>query len=197
MKILFASGNSHKKDELNKILKNHELILPKDLGIDSDVDETGSTYIENAMIKAETLFKVSNGLPVLSDDSGISVEALNGGPGIYSARYGDKEAGRKLTSEEKNRLLLKNMNNINNRNASFICSMVLILDNNRKFIVQESFEGVLTLEPYGNGGFGYDPIFFIPSLGKTAAELSEDEKNLYSHRGKAGRVIDSILSLYE
>ncbi|OQY39846.1 MAG: non-canonical purine NTP pyrophosphatase, partial [Spirochaetaceae bacterium 4572_7] len=101
MKILLASGNNHKKEELNKILKNHTLILPAELGITMDVEETGSTFLENSIIKAEALFELSQGLPVLADDSGIVVDALNGAPGIYSARYGDNEAGRILSSKEK------------------------------------------------------------------------------------------------
>ena len=196
MKILLASGNTHKKEELNKILSKHEIIIPKDLGITLDVEETGKTFFENALLKAEALFKLSNGIPVLSDDSGISVNYLDGAPGIYSARYGEKEAGRELTSSEKNSLLLNNMSGIENREASFICCMILILDTNRIFSVQESFNGKLTHEAYGNGGFGYDPIFFVPEFGKTAAELSDIEKNRVSHRGKAGLAINKLLELY-
>lgn len=194
MKILLASGNPHKKEELNKIFDKHTIIMPKDLGIDIDVDETGSTYLENAMLKAKALFELSGGLPVLSDDSGISVEALNGAPGIYSARYGEDEFGRELTTEEKNNFLLANIKDKKNRNAAFICCMVLILDKNRIFSVQESFEGVVTKESYGKGGFGYDPIFYLPDLKKTAAELSEDQKNKISHRGKAGYSMNILLN---
>lgn len=197
MKILFASGNPHKKEELNKILKDHELVLPKELGIIMDVEETGLTYQENALLKAKELYKLSGGLPVLADDSGISVEALNGAPGIYSARYGDKEAGRELSSKEKNELLLKNMHGVENRKAAFICCMAFILDGNRIFTVQESFEGEVATESYGKGGFGYDPVFFLPQLGKTAAELSDDEKNRISHRGKAGYTMNRLLEIYD
>lgn len=196
MKILFASGNLHKKEELNKILKDHELVLPKELGLDMDVEETGSTYVENALIKANHLFKQGGGLPVLADDSGISVECLNGSPGVYSARYGDREAGRILSSEEKNQLLLKNIKGSSNRKAAFICCMALVMDSNKFITVQESFEGEITNEPYGDGGFGYDPIFYVPEFGKTAAELTEDEKNRVSHRGKAGARLASILKNY-
>lgn len=197
MKILFASGNPHKRDELGKILKGHELILPKELGLNMEVEETGTTYIENALIKAQHLYNQGTGLPVLADDSGISVEALNGAPGVYSARYGDKEAGRVLSSEEKNTLLLKNIKGETNRNAAFICCMALIIDSNRVITVQEAFEGVIAEEPYGNGGFGYDPIFFLPKFGKTAAELSDDEKNRVSHRGRAGEKISMIIKEYD
>lgn len=196
MKILLASGNLHKKEELNKILKDHELVLPKDLGIDMDVEETGTTYLENALIKAKALYDLSGGLPVLADDSGISVEHLNGAPGVYSARYGDKEAGKILTSEEKNILLLSNMEGAQNRKAAFICCMAFILDKNRVFTVQESFEGEIALEAFGNGGFGYDPIFFLPEHNKTAAELTDSEKNAISHRGKAGKTLNKLLENY-
>lgn len=195
MKILLASGNSHKKEELNSILKNHTIILPKDLGIEMDVEETGSSYLDNALLKAEALFKKSGGIPVLADDSGISVEHLNGKPGVHSARYGTKEHGRELSAEEKNSYLLKNLEGVENRKAAFICCMVLILDKNRVYTIQESFEGEVTTVPYGNGGFGYDPVFFVPELGKTAAELTSDEKNRVSHRGKAGCVINRLLEL--
>ena len=197
MKILLASGNPHKKEELNKILHKHTLILPNELGINMDVEETGSTYLENAILKAEALYKLSGGLPVLADDSGISVEALNGEPGVYSARYGFKEFGRDLSSEEKNNYLLDNLKEESNRKAAFICCMALILSKNRIFTIQESFEGEIALEPYGKGGFGYDPIFYVPSYKKTAAELTEDEKNRISHRGKAGFTLNRLLEIYD
>lgn len=193
MKILFASGNSHKRDELNKILEGFTLVLPKELGIEMDVEETGTTYLENALLKAEALYKVSGGLPVLSDDSGISVEALDGAPGIYSARYGKDILGSDITSVQQYEYLLKNMEGIDNRKAAFICCMVLILDNNRLFTVQESFEGELTQKALGKGGFGYDPVFYVPEMSKTAAELTDDEKNQISHRGKAGYRMKRLL----
>jgi len=197
MKILLASGNEHKKEELNSILSDHTLVLPKDLGLEMDVEETGDTYLENALLKAKALFKLSGGMPVLSDDSGISVDYLNGAPGIHSARYGESEFGRELSSKEKNALLLKNLEAVKNRDASFICCMVLILDKNRIFTVQESFNGVITTEEYGEGGFGYDPIFYVPDFNKTAAELSDEEKNRVSHRGRAGEGIKKLLELYD
>lgn len=197
MKILLASGNAHKKDELNKILEGHTLVLPIDLGIEMDVDETGETYFDNALLKAEALYKLSGGLPVLADDSGISVNALNNKPGVHSARYGSIEHGRDLTDIEKYNYLLKNLKGVTDRKASFICCMVLILDKNRMLSIQESFEGEITEEPYGKGGFGYDPIFYVPEFGKTAAELTEEEKNRVSHRGKAGAILKKLLEMYD
>lgn len=197
MKILLASGNPHKKEELNKILSNHTLILPKDLGIDMDVEETGTTFLDNALLKAEALYALSGGLPVLSDDSGITVEALDGAPGVLSARYGLKELGKELTSEEKNSFLLSNIKDSTNRKAAFICCMVLILEKDRVFTVQESFKGEITEKPYGSGGFGYDPIFYVTEFEKTAAELTDSEKNRVSHRGKAGATISKLLEMYD
>ncbi len=196
MKIVLASGNPHKKEELNKILSNHQLVLPKELGIDMDVEETGTTYVENALLKAHALYELSGGLPVLADDSGISVEALNGKPGVLSARYGLEEFGHELSAEEKNSFLLKNLKGKENRKAAFICCMALILDKNRVYTVQESFEGEVATEAYGKGGFGYDPIFFVPEFNKTAAELTENQKNRVSHRGKAGFTMNKLLEIY-
>jgi XTP/dITP diphosphohydrolase len=188
MKILFASGNTHKRDELNKILVEHTLVIPRELGINIDVEETGATFIENAIIKAKALLPYSNGLPVLADDSGICVEALKGEPGIFSARWGN--TGDKVLNQiEKNNLLLDKLNGENNRRAYFICSMVLFFNENNFISVQETFKGEIAFKPYGNGGFGYDPIFYIPELGKCAAELTETEKNSISHRGKAGDIL--------
>ena len=192
MEILLASGNKHKKLEISEILNNHTIILPSEAGIDFEFEETGNTYFRNAYGKAEHLFKLT-GKPVLADDSGLSVPALNGEPGVFSARYGCKEAGRELSAEEKNTLLLKNMEGIHARNAFFVACMVLILDDYRFSSIQETFKGEIALSPYGKGGFGYDPVFFLKEYGKTAAELSSAEKNRISHRGKAGAGIKALL----
>ena len=125
MKLYFASGNDHKRQEMSRLLGGYELVLPKDEGIAFDPDEDGSTYIENAMIKAKALWDIVH-QPVLSDDSGLSVRALGGRPGIHSARYGEED-GRKLSSEEKYMLLLRNMEGIGDRSASFIAALCLML----------------------------------------------------------------------
>ena len=213
MTIWFASGNNHKKKELANILtasgilsgvKNvsWELKIPADAGLDFDPDETGSSFIDNALIKAAELHKLleekrptfyKSGSPVIADDSGICVDALNGRPGIHSSLYG----GKNLGAAERNAKLLTELGGNPLRNARFVCAMVLYFGPNRFYIAQESLEGVLvenTEAARGKGGFGYDPILYIPDLGRTVAELSDEEKNRLSHRGKAGRAIAQFLN---
>jgi len=196
MEIVLATGNMHKKKELEQILSGHRILIPSDLGLDFDCDETGLTFMENALLKAETLFKLT-GRPVLADDSGLCVNALDGGPGIYSARYGSGKDGTLLTDSERNALLLKNIAGTEDRTAFFVCAMVLITAPYRVFSVQESFDGWIAASPFGGGGFGYDPVFVDALSGKTAAELSDAEKNRVSHRGKAGKVMSTILEVIE
>lgn len=173
----------------------HEINIPKDLGIDFEVEETGETYLENALLKAHALFKRTKGQAVISDDSGLSVPAIGGAPGLYSARYGSKESGSNLSSQERNALLLKKTSHLTGeeRRAFFVCCMVLILDTYRIFTVQETFCGYLTTSPRGTGGFGYDPIFFLPEYQCSVAEITADEKNAISHRGRAGKRIKHLL----
>jgi XTP/dITP diphosphohydrolase len=245
MTIWFATGNAHKKAELSAILKTHgvdcRLLIPKDVGLDFDPEETGTSFHENALLKAGVLYAMldkarpalfSPGDPIIADDSGICVDALDGRPGIYSARYAGAEgarrsaafpdlcdsagaqktatvcqikregfspsggrrenSGKKLEASERNSLLLKELGNAANRKARFVCAMVLMYNPDRFFIAQETMEGEIVKDmehAKGAGGFGYDPILFIPELGRTVAELSEEEKNTLSHRGKAGKII--------
>ena len=191
MKIIMASNNRNKLRELSEIVPEHDFVLPSDEGIDFDFDETGSTYLENSLGKALALHKIV-GLPVIADDSGLSVPALGGEPGIYSARYGS-EGGKKLTDADRNSYLLEKMNGIKDRKAFFVCSMVFLVDEYKFFTAQETVEGIITEEPAGENGFGYDPVFYIEQFKRTAAELSPDEKHSVSHRGKAGRVIADII----
>lgn len=191
MDILVATGNKNKIKELSQIMPEHRFLTPKDLNIEYDYDETGTTYYENALGKALCLHKMV-GKPVLAEDSGLSVPALNGDPGIYSARYGMKE-GLKLSDTEKNAYLLKNMEGIKDRKAFFVCSMVLVMNEYRYFVVQETMEGEIAFEPAGENGFGYDPVLYIPASGKTVAQMCDDEKNALSHRGKAGRKMKLII----
>ena len=172
-------------------MPEHRFLTPKDLNIEYDYNETGTTYCENALGKALCLHKLV-GKPVLAEDSGLSVPALNGDPGIYSARYGMKE-GLKLSDPEKNAYLLKNMEGIKDRKAFFVCSMVLVMNEYRYFVVQETMEGEIAFEPAGENGFGYDPVLYIPASGKTVAQMCDDEKNALSHRGKAGRKMKLII----
>lgn len=191
MKIYFASGNTHKRDEMARIFPNHQVVIPLDEGIDFDPEETADTFFGNAYIKAESLWKVV-GQPVLADDSGLCVDALGGSPGIKSARFGS-EGGKILDSSARNDLLLSMTSSLDNRLCRFVCNMVLYLGPERFYSVQETLEGELLRESRGNGGFGYDPIVFVREFGKSVAELSADEKDLCSHRGKAGRAISRLL----
>ncbi len=185
MRIVLASGNPKKALEVSSFLKPHELMLPQDAGFAWDNPiEHGSTFIENALIKAEYLY-AKIGMPVLADDSGLCVDALDGRPGIHSARYGSTTQTGKLSDYERNLLLLDEMKGIQERNCRFVCALVCILDTYRKYIIQETCEGILLETMQGTNGFGYDPLFFIPELAKTMAELTPEEKNKVSHRGKA------------
>ena len=194
MRIWFASNNAGKKRELEAIL-NIKLCIPSENGVAFDPEETGMTFYENAMLKARELKKlVGKDEPVIADDSGLSVDALDGRPGVFSARYGQVD-GAKITSERQNKLLLDEIGDNPKRDARFICAMALMFDERRFFIVQETLEGEITRSlPRGDGGFGYDPIFLIPELGRSLAELSVEEKNRISHRGKAGRIIAGFLN---
>jgi len=194
MNIWFATNNTHKKTELNAIL-NVKLKIPSEEGLSFEPDETGASFSDNALIKARALQNLIGGKePVIADDSGLCVDALDGRPGVLSARYG-MENGQKLTRAKQNIMLLDELGDNSKRSARFVCAMVLLLSNDRFFLVQETIEGeiVKKSEIKGEGGFGYDPIFWIPSLERTLAELSLEEKNTLSHRGKAGKHIANII----
>ncbi|MDR2953134.1 MAG: RdgB/HAM1 family non-canonical purine NTP pyrophosphatase [Treponema sp.] len=197
MSIWFATNNTHKKEELEAIL-NIRLTLPSEAGIVFEPDETGSAFHENALLKARELRKLlKRDEPVIADDSGLCVAALGGRPGVYSARYGAFD-GEKISSEKRNNLLLEELGANANRSARFVCAMVLLLSDDRFYLVQETIEGEIVKsasEARGEGGFGYDPIFFIPETRRTMAELSAEEKNKMSHRGKAGKLIAETLKL--
>ena len=194
MEILLASNNLHKQKEFNRLFPRHTLIIPGELGIDFKVSEDGLSFLDNALLKARALF-TNTGRPVLADDSGLCVTALGGQPGIYSARYGEEAGKDPLSDKERNRLLLKQIEGQQEREAFFVCCLVLILAEYRLYIVQETLTGVIASQPRGTGGFGYDPVFFLPELGKTVAELSGEEKNSLSHRGRAARRLQCILEL--
>ncbi|MCH3906919.1 MAG: RdgB/HAM1 family non-canonical purine NTP pyrophosphatase [Sphaerochaeta sp.] len=190
MKILLASSNTHKKTEIARMLKQHEVLLPSDLGITFSCDETGKTFIENAMLKANALHAAApKGVVIMADDSGLCVDALGGRPGIYSARYGMK-GGIELSAAEKNALLLSELSAFpqwKDRTAHFVCALVVRLDDHRIFVFQEAVDGHIMDKPSGTAGFGYDPVFFIDQAGCGMAELPEGEKDNFSHRGRAIR----------
>ena len=185
MKVVLASKNKHKLVEISRILEklDIQLVLQSELGVDVDVEETGTTFEENSFLKAEAVMKAT-GLPALADDSGIAVDALNGEPGIYSARYGFDDSlddwGRLL-------LLLKNTEHVpdGQRQAQFVCVITLVTPQGEVIQARGEAHGELLREAAGEGGFGYDPIFYYPPLGKTFAEISADEKNQVSHRAVA------------
>ena len=186
MKILIGTNNAHKAQEIRDMLPEHEIVRPKDIGLELDVDENGTTFEENALIKARA-FAEASGMVTLADDSGLEVECLNGEPGIYSARYGFDESlddwGRLL-------LLLKNTEHVpdGQRQAQFVCVITMVTPEGQVIQARGEIHGELTREARGENGFGYDPIFYYPPFGKTTAELSPEQKNQVSHRGQALRV---------
>ncbi len=188
MKVVLASKNQHKLAEISKITEQFdmELILQSELGVDIDVEENGTTFEENSFIKAEAVMKAT-GLPALADDSGIAVDALNGEPGIYSARYGFDES---LDDWGRLELLLKNTEHVpdGQRQAQFVCVITMVTPEGQTIQARGEVHGELLRAPRGENGFGYDPIFYYPPLGKSTAELSSEEKNKISHRANALKV---------
>ena len=188
MKVVLASKNPHKLVEISKITEKFgfELVLQSQLGVDIDVEETGTTFEENSLLKARAVMEAT-GLPALADDSGIAVDALNGDPGIYSARYGFDDTlddwGRLL-------LLLKNTEHVpdGQRQAQFVCVISFITPDGQVIQARGEIHGELLRAPRGENGFGYDPIFYYPPMGLSTAEMSPEDKNQVSHRANALRV---------
>ena len=183
MKVILASQNQHKLVELSAILSQlgFEIALESEYGLHVDVDETGATFEENSLLKAEAVMKAS-GLPVLADDSGLMVDALGGAPGVYSARYGHKSS-----DAERIDYLLENLKDVpaERRTAKFVCVITCLWPDGRKIVARGECPGQILFAPKGTGGFGYDPVFFLPELNKTYAELAPEEKNAISHRARA------------
>ena len=193
MKFVLASQNKHKLTEMQSILSAHgvEVVLQSDMGLHVDVEETGETFAENAMLKAQAVMKAS-GLPAIADDSGVCVDALNGAPGVYSARYG----GPELDDAGRYRLLLSNMQGARTRAAHFTSAIACVFPNGDTLEAQGICPGTIAFAPQGTGGFGYDPVFFLPELRKTYAQLTPEEKAAVSHRGKALEIFDGKLREY-
>lgn len=183
MKVILASKNQHKLTELSAILSQlgFEIALESEYGLDIDVEETGTTFEENSFLKADAVMKAS-GLPVLADDSGLMVDALDGAPGVYSARY-----GHKASDKERTAYLLENMKDVpeERRGAKFVCVITCLFPDGRKIVARGECPGVIARAPHGENGFGYDPVFYLPELGKTYAELPSEQKNAISHRARA------------
>ena len=178
-KIVLASGNAHKIKEISDMLPEFEVVGYKQLGLDFEIEEDGMTFYENALIKAKAVSNALN-LPALADDSGICVEALNGKPGIYSARY----AGDGV-DEHNNELLLKNMLGVTDRRAKFVCCMVLYFPDGKIITATGETHGKIMDKCYGENGFGYDPLFFSDDLKVSLGIAPAQEKNKISHRFRA------------
>ena len=183
MKVILASKNAHKLEELSAILGQlgFEIALESEYGLDIEVEETGTTFEENSLLKAEAVMKAS-GLPVLADDSGLMVDALHGAPGVYSARYGHKNS-----DAERVEYLLENMRNVpdKERTAKFVCVITCLWPDGRKIVARGECPGRILHEVHGSNGFGYDPVFYVPEYGMTYSEMDPALKNRISHRGVA------------
>ena len=182
MKYVLATHNPGKLKEMGAILARFgvEVVSPKDLGLTVDVEETGTTFAENAMLKAKAICAAA-GLPAIADDSGLCVDALNGGPGVYSARYG----GEGLDDRGRYLLLLNNLRGMPTRAAHFACAIACAFPNGDELTAEGRCDGTIAFAPMGEGGFGYDPVFFVPELKKTFGQLTAEEKSAISHRGRA------------
>ena len=193
MKLVLASKNKKKLVEMNDILSQLgvEVCSETEAGVDVDVEETGTTFEENSLLKAKAVMEAS-GLPAIADDSGLCVDCLGGAPGVYSARYG----GGNLDDAARYRLLLENLRGQSDRGAKFVSVITCCFPNGDVLSARGECPGVIAGEAAGEGGFGYDPVFFVPELGKTFAQLTAEEKNVVSHRGKALAAFREKLKAY-
>ena len=183
MDIILATNNAHKVQELRRMLEplGYTLYSQKEKGISIEVEENGTTFEENAFLKAKAIYDLT-GCAALADDSGLCVDALSGAPGVYSARYGHLDSDQARTA-----YLLKNLEDVpaGQRSARFVSAIACVLPDGRTVTAQGACEGEILFAPRGENGFGYDPVFYVPALGKTFAEAAPDEKNAVSHRGRA------------
>ena len=192
MKFVLASQNKGKLVEMQGILQSLgvEIVLQSELGVSVDVEETGTTFEENARLKAVAVMQAT-GLPAIADDSGLCVDALNGGPGVYSARYGGD-----ISDPEKVQLLLANMRGASTRAAHFATAIVCAFPDGDELVAFGRCDGSIAYAPAGDMGFGYDPVFFYPAFGKTFGQSTREEKASVSHRGKALRDLAVKLEAY-
>ena len=189
-KFVLATANPGKLQEMREILSGLglEVVSRDDVGIDFEVEETGANFMENALIKAQAICKAS-GLPAIADDSGLVIDALGGEPGVNTSSFG----GEHLTARERNEFLLKIMENMEQRSASFVCTIVCVFPDGGTISAQGDCRGEILRAPRGSGGFGYDPVFIADGMDKSMAELPAEEKNALSHRGKALRKMADLL----
>ncbi len=192
-RILFATGNEHKMEEIRMILADlgMPIVSMREAGIDIEIEENGSTFEENALIKAEAIAALTENTIVLADDSGLEIDYLNKEPGIYSARY----AGVDTAYEIKNQMLIDRLDGVEKekRTGRFVCAIAAVFPDGRKEVVRGTIEGYIGYEMRGENGFGYDPIVYLEESGKSLAELSAEEKNAISHRGNALRKIKPLI----
>ncbi len=195
-RLVFATGNEHKMQEIRAILRNtgYEILSMKDAGITTDVEETGTSFEENALLKASAIVEKA-GCLVLADDSGLEIDYLGGEPGIYSARY----MGEDTDYHIKNQNLIDRLAGVPDaeRTARFVCAIAAVWPDGRKEVVRGTIEGIIGYKEAGANGFGYDPIFFLPERGMTTAELPPEEKNAISHRGNALKKMCALLESME
>ncbi len=196
MKILIGTNNAHKAQEIRDMLPEFEIVRPKEIGLDLDVEENGTTFEENAVIKAKA-FAEASGMVTLADDSGLEVECLNGEPGIYSARYCPKPGA---DDKDRRDYLLDNIRKCGAEKpwkARFVCEIAIVFPERNKTLLSTGYcEGEIIPEERGTGGFGYDPIFYMPDKGMTLSEMTEEEKNAVSHRGNAVKKAAPLLRAY-
>lgn len=192
-RIVFATGNENKMKEIRMILQDlgMEILSMKESGVDVDIVEDGASFEENAEIKARAVARVLTNDIVLADDSGLEIDYLDKAPGIYSARF----AGEDTSYDIKNNILLDRLEGVpdEERTARFVCAVAAVFPDGTVDVVRETIEGRVAYEPAGDNGFGYDPIFYVPEYGCTTAQMSPEQKNELSHRGKALRSMRAIL----
>lgn len=191
-KLIFASNNAGKIREVKEIMQDYgkEILSLEEAGIHIDVEENGTTFEENALIKCRAIHELT-GAMVLADDSGLEIDYLNKEPGVYSARY----LGHDTSYDIKNQIILDRLKEAQGaqRSTRYVCAMAAILPDGREYTALGTVEGLIAQEPAGHGGFGYDPIFLVPEYGKTMAELTPEEKNAISHRGRALQALRNLL----
>ena len=194
-RLIFATGNEHKMKEIREILdeSKYEIVSMKEAGVDIDIVEDGTTFEENALIKAKAVMKVTGQL-TLADDSGLEIDALNGEPGIYSARY----MGEETSYHIKNANLIERLTGVpdGKRTARFVCCVAAAFPDRKTEVVRGTIEGRIGYKEEGENGFGYDPIFYVPEYGCTTASMSSETKNAISHRGKALQLIKPVIGAY-
>ena len=192
--IILASNNKDKVKEVKEILKGYDIISMKEAGIDVDIEENGTTFEENALIKARAIMKLT-GQITMADDSGLEIDYLNKAPGVYSARF----MGEDTSYDIKNKALIQKLEGVkgSDRSGRFVCAIAVCFPDGREIVKRGTMEGLIAEEIKGDNGFGYDPIVYLPEYGKTSGELAPEEKNKISHRGKALALIKEELDKSE